>query len=150
MQIKVTQTKDTLTPSLKRKIASLANPQPVLAAMGSVVVSITMRAFTDASLRPASWAPLAPKTLKRRRAEGRGLNALLRTGTLARSPRVSSVTSTTVIVGSDRPYALPQQMGTRRGVPARPFFPFDSSGRPTPKARDTMLMAADRALALRS
>lgn len=150
MQIKVTKVRDTMTPSLRAKLALLRDPKPALAAMGEVVVSVTMRAFTDASLRPSQWAPLAASTIKRRRADGRGTSPLLRTGLLSRSARVSSLSKSTVVVSSDRPYAPHQQYGTRRGVPARPFFPFDSSGRPTARVRSLMMTAADRALGLRS
>ena len=150
MKITVTKVRDSLTPSVRRRLNRLRDPKPALAAMGEVVVSVTMRAFTDASLRSSTWARLAPSTIKRRRQDGRGTMPLLRTGLLSRSARVSSLTKSSVVVGSDRPYAPHQQFGTRRGVPARPFFPFDKSGRPTPRVRLLMMFAADRALGLRS
>jgi len=149
MQIKVIQVRDSLTPSVRRRMNRLRNPQPALKAMGEVVVSMAMRAFTDASLRPSAWAPLAPRTIQRRKQDGRGTAPLLRTGLLSRSPRVASLSSHSVVVGSDRPYAAFQQLGTGR-IPARPFFPFDKSGRPTGRARTLMMFAADRALGLRS
>ena len=128
------------------QLAALKNPQPVLRAAGLVVVSVAQRAFTEASLRPSSWAPLADSTLKQRRSQGRGSAALLKTGLLSRSPRIGSVTSTVEVV-SDRPYAAYQQLGTKK-APARPFFPFDSSGRPTSRVKALIRVAAIRALGL--
>ena len=148
MQIKVNQVRDSLTPSVRRRLNRLRDPKPALAAMGAVVVSLAIRAFTDASLRPMAWAPLAPRTLQGRLRDNRGSAPLQRTGLLARSPRVTTLTSHSVIVGSDRAYAGYQQLGTRR-IPARPYFPFDRSGRPTPRARTLMMFAADRAIGLR-
>lgn len=148
MKIELIKVRDTLTPDVKRRIKALNDPTKALKAMGSVIVSITQRAFTTASLRPASWAPLSAKTIARRLKDGRGTSPLLRTGTLARSPRITSLSRKSVSVGSDRAYAAHQQFGTRRGVPARPFFPFDTTGRPTRKSRDLMLVAANRSLGL--
>ncbi|WP_397383430.1 phage virion morphogenesis protein [Prosthecobacter sp.] len=148
MQIQVIKVRDSLTPSVRRRLNRWRDPKPVLAAMGAVVVSLAMRAFTDASLRPSSWAPLSPRTIRGRLKDNRGTAPLQRTGLLARSPRVTTLTSHSVIVGSDRAYAGYQQLGTSR-IPARPFFPFDRSGRPTPRARALMMFAADRAIGLR-
>lgn len=148
MQIKIQQTRDTMTPDLRKQIAAMQDPSRALKAMGTVIVSLAQRAFTDAGLRPAAWAPLSPATLKQRRAQNRGSKPLLRTGLLARSPRVAQVTRKSVTVAADRPYAMFQQLGTQH-IPARPFFPFDKSGRPTPRARTLMMSAATRALGLK-
>ncbi len=143
MKINITQTGalDAAT-----KLAVLKKPERVLRAIGLVVVSASQRAFTDASLRPSAWAPLAPSTIKQRRAEGRGTAPLLKTGLLSRSPRIGSVSPSVEIV-SDRPYAAYQQLGTKR-MPARPFFPFDAQGRPTARIRKLIQAAAVRAVGI--
>lgn len=127
-------------------MAALKRPEPVLRAVGLVVVSVAQRSFTEASLRPSAWAPLAPSTLKQRKAQGRGSSPLLKTGLLSRSPRIGSVSSTVEVV-SDRPYAAYHQLGTKK-APARPFFPFTKSGKPTAKVQALIRVAAVRALNL--
>lgn len=128
-------------------LAAMKRPEPVLRAAGLVVVSVSQRAFTESSLRPSTWAPLASSTLKQRRSQGRGSAPLLKTGLLSRSPRIGEVSSSSVSVVSDRSYAAYQQLGTKR-TPARPFFPFDSAGRPTPRVKILIRAAAIRALGL--
>ncbi len=147
MQITV-QKKDLMTPDLKKRLAAVSDPKPALRAMGEVIVSQTFRAFTDAGLRPTSWAPLAAGTLKQRRRKGRGTSPLMASGLLSRSAKVGQVTDSSVKVQSDRKYAGFQQLGTRH-IPARPFFPFHRDGRPTARAARLMLAAADAALGLR-
>lgn len=149
MRIIITKTKDTMTPDLRRRLRKLQDPKPALKAMGTVIVSLAIRAFTDPSLRPSAWAPLSQRTLQQRQRDKRGSKPLLRTGLLGRSPRVTRVTKSSVHTGSDRKYAGFQQFGTSNGVPARPFFPFDEQGRPTAKARTLMLSAADKTLGLK-
>lgn len=131
---------------LATKKAALQRPQKALQAGALAIVSISQRAFSDASLRPSPWRPLASSTLKRRKAEGRGSAVLMKTGELSRSPRIGQITSTVDVV-SDRQYAAYHQLGTKR-MPARPFFPFKSDGRPTAKAKDLVKTAVVRALSL--
>ena len=147
MKIKAIKTRDLLTPSLKKKLAAVSSPKKALEAMGLVVVSMTQRAFTNPGLRPKTWAALKQATIDRKKKLGQSSKPLIAEGTLARSPRVVAVTDKNVTIGSDRPYAGYQQLGTK-GLPARPFFPFDEKGRPTATARRRMLSAADRALKL--
>lgn len=147
MRIIIKKTKDTLTPDLRRRLRKLQDPKPSLKAMGTVIVSLAMRAFTDASLRPSAWAPLSQRTLQRRKADGRGSKPLMRTGVLSRSPRITRLTKSSVHTGSDRRYAVHHQFGTST-IPARPFFPFDEHGRPTAKARTLMMSAARKTLGL--
>jgi phage gpG-like protein len=151
MKIVVTKVQDLITPSIARNLRALQNPTPALKALGTVLVSMTTRAFNDPGLRPSAWAPLSPKTLKRRKATGRGSAPLKLTGTLARSPRITGLTGRTVTIGSDRPYAAHHQLGSRDGKrpPARPFFPFTKDGRPTPRARSSALAVLKRVLAIR-
>lgn len=144
MRILVTQTGAFNTAA---KIAALKDSERVLQSLGLVVVSVAQRAFTDASLRPSGWAPLAPATLKQRKAQGRGSSPLLKTGLLSRSPRIGAMTAKGGEVVSDRPYAAYQQLGTRT-APARPFFPFTSDGKPTPRVQALGRTAILRVLSL--
>lgn len=127
-------------------LAALNRHEPVMRAVGLVVVSVAQRSFTEPSLRPSSWAPLAPSTLKQRKAQGRGSSPLMKTGLLSRSPRIGSISSTVEVV-SDRPYAAYQQLGTKF-APARPFFPFTKSGKPTAKVSALIKAAAVKSLGL--
>lgn len=147
MKINAIKTRDTLTPSLRRQLAAVSSPRKALEAIGLVVVSMAQRALTNPSLRPATWAALKQATLARKKRLGQSSKPLIAEGALARSPRIVAVTDKNVTVGSDRPYAGYQQLGTAR-VPARPFFPFDENGKPTATARRRMLGAARRALKL--
>lgn len=159
MQARVIITRDTLTPDLRALARKLADKRPLLEAMGLALVSVTQRAFNDESLRPSAWAP-------KKTANGKPL--LKRSGMLWRSPRIVALEAAAVTVGTDRPYAAAHQFGSRPhtirprakralfwpgaahpvgavhhpGLPARPFFPFDSSGRMTPTAQQRVRNAA--------
>jgi len=151
---------DTITPSLARIIAACKNTRSVLEAMGAALVSVTVRAFRDEW--PASWPPTK-----------RGVAPLYRSGALRHSIRVISLTDRSVTVGTDRPYAVFHQFGVKPhpirpktkgalywpgaahpvrrvnhpGLPARPFFPFDASGRMTDVGRRIIEAAARAELA---
>jgi len=150
---------DTITPDLRRRYAAAADKRPIHEAMGIAVVSLTKRAFTDPGLRPSPW----PAKLNGSAA------TLRDTGTLAKSPRLLSASQSGALVGSDRRYAAIHQLGGQTPariirptagkkalkipgigfrksvkhpgskIPARPYFPFDSAGRPTVRA--TQLIA---------
>jgi phage gpG-like protein len=143
---------DTLTPALKRHLATISNAQPVLEAMGLAVVSLASRALTQPALRPQNWSPLKPATIKAKNRDGYGSKPLIRSGTLSQSPRVISATRRTVTVGSDRrvgahSLAAIHQLGTRDGrIPARPFFPFSRDGQPTQRALKSVNSAARAAI----
>jgi len=137
-----TQTKirDGISPALERAIRASRNSRAVLEAMGTAMVSLTVRAFRQPALRPGSadW----------------GKSRLYKSGALKHSIRITSLTDSSVSVGSDRPYAIYHQFGTRPyrirsrsaaalfwkgaahpvrsvnhpGLPARPFFPVDANG----------------------
>lgn len=150
--------RNTLTPSLRQAARGIRDRRPILEAMGLQLVSITVRAFRDASLRASTWPPKrdgSPATLYKR-------------GALRQSIRITSVDNRAVNVGSDRPYAAIHQLGgTTRAhvieasrakflafksggamifrkrvnhpgskIPPRPFFPFLPNGQPTQLARD--------------
>ncbi len=140
--VKVTYTivSDTVTPDLKARLARVSNPEPALRWMGLVLANSAKQAFRDPSKRPAPWAPLKQTTVERKKKKGYGSKELIASGALARSPRVIAASRTEVTVGSDRaagPWSLAaiHQLGApRRGIPARPFFPF-LNGQTTPEAR---------------
>lgn len=159
MSFKITT--DTITPALARLIKESSNPKRVMEAMGTSLVSVTKRAFNDASLRATPWA-----TVKTGRAP------LKKSGTLWQSIRIAELTSNSVSVVTDRPYAVYHQFGTKPyviypkatkalfwpgakhpvtkvnhpGLPARPFFPFDAGGRMIPLARRQVELAGQKAL----
>ena len=121
----------------------------VAEAMGLAIVSLTIRAFNDPSVRAAPWAPLAPATLAEKIRAGKSTAILKRSTLLFRSWRVIEATGDFVRIGSDRFYAAFQQFGTGRGVPARPMLPL--LGGPTdpqlaPFALTRMVSAAKAAL----
>lgn len=151
-------TRNTISPSLARLARGIADKRPILEAMGRQLLSITVRAFRDASLRAATWPPKrdgSPATLYKR-------------GHLKQSITITSVSNDSVHVGSDTPYAAIHQLGgTTRAhvieasrkkflafkmggaqiyakrvnhpgskIPARPFFPFTPDGRATALARE--------------
>lgn len=154
MKLTFRATHNTIAPDLRAKIARAKNPAKALEAMGLTVVSHAQRAFTIETLRPAAWPALKSATVAAKRRAGYGTKPLRSTGALAQSPRVVSVNSKTVTVGSDRragshSLAAIHQLGTKDGtIPARPFFPFDKSGQPTPRAAKAITSAAKAALKL--
>ena len=96
-----------------------------LRAIGQAVASRATMAFRTASLRPSPWSPRKPS----KKDDGHPL--LIRTGALRQSIRWRTNGTDTVVVGTDRKYAIYHQRGTKR-MPARPFFPFDAQGRLVP------------------
>lgn len=154
MQVTLNRTSNTLTPQLRTLYKSVSDKAGLHAAIGLGLVSISKRAFNDATLRPAVWVN-----------KKNGQPSRLRdTGTLAKSIRMTSATSRGVTIGSDRKYAAIHQLGGKTAahvirpkngkalfwpgaahpvafvnhpgskIPARPFLPFDKNGRPTPAA----------------
>lgn len=145
---------NSLSPDLRARLAKAKAPKAALEAIGLTVVSLAQRAFTQSALRPQPWAPLKAATIKAKQRAGYGSKPLRGSGALAQSPRITAVTSKTVSVGSDRrvgPHSLAaiHQLGSQDGtIPARPFFPFDKAGKPTPRASKNIVSAARRALDL--
>jgi len=45
---------DSISPEIRRQAAALANPRPVMQAVGVALVQLTKRSFKDAALRPSS------------------------------------------------------------------------------------------------
>jgi phage gpG-like protein len=150
--MKIILSHDGITPDLQRKLKAASDRKSIHQAMGLVVVSLAKRAFNDSALRPTTWPSKAngqPATLRK-------------SGTLAKSPRVVSATQNGAVVGTDRRYGAIHQLGGKTpahiirpktkkalktpygvfkkvkhpgsNIPARPYFPFFSNGRPTPQA----------------
>ena len=152
MQITVSIS-DRISDSLA-KCLSAAQSRDMAEAIGLQVVSMGQRAFNDPGLRPSAWAPL----------KSGGAATLKISGALWHSLRIVSVSSNSVTVGSDRPYAAIHQLGGTtkphkilpvgkralhwpgaahpvRGVnhpgskiPPRPYFPVTESGQLTSDA----------------
>lgn len=123
--------KDGLTPLLKLKPDQR---REALGAAGMAVLALAQRAFHEAALRPIAWVPRKdnlPHLLMIKEGNGGGL-----VGSLA----VSQLTSSSVHVGTDKPYgAIHQYGGPIKGkkpkkkkqvqkvvgqMPARPYLPF--------------------------
>lgn len=128
MQATLKLTKDTLTRDLLKKLKAAADPKPALEAAGLVIVQRAVRAFDEPGVRPAPWQALAASTLASKAKAGKSNAILKRDGVLWRSIRITGLTKSSVTVGTDRFYAQFHQLGTKR-MPARPFFPFDQSGK---------------------
>jgi phage gpG-like protein len=151
------QWRDEISPGLRSKIAAVGSTgrRQILHAMGTELVSITVRAFRDVSLRAASWP-----------AKVNGAVATLyKSGALKHSIRITEATDSFVSAGSDRPYAAIHQVGgttrphkitaKRAGalfwtgaahpvksvnhpgsrIPPRPFLPVTPTGQLTPSAK---------------
>ncbi|BET67201.1 hypothetical protein ASA1KI_21190 [Opitutales bacterium ASA1] len=101
---------DTISPQLAAMARRVANPTPIVEAMGQELANITQRSFREPGMRAAPWVPLRPSTLA---AKG-GAGGILRgpSAVLARSWRVQA-TATKATVSTDRPYAAHHQFGTR-------------------------------------
>lgn len=152
MSFEVKIIRNTISPELARLIRACKNPKSVLGAMGLAGVSLTKRAFNDASLRPLPWPPLKNASPKGKRAKSTGRFVktgahapLKKSGALWQSPRITEIGTNFVKFGTDRPYAKYHQFGTKH-IPARPFFPFDASGKMTPTALQKVEAAARKAL----
>jgi phage gpG-like protein len=142
MSISIRITQDSITPKLRKLARTPAIRRQVLEAMGTQLVSLTKRAFNDASLRAAAWSahkkPQCNQLLKK-------------SGALFQSIRIARMTDDAVTVASDRRYAAVHQLGSARakgrggGIPARPFFPF-TGGQMTQIAQGRVQATARRKL----
>ena len=97
--------------------------------------------FNDAGAeyRPKPWAAKKDGTPSK----------LYKSGDLSRSFHLT-VSSTAAIVANSKIYAATHQFGRTEGrgapIPARPFFPVDSSGKLTPAAEEKVGAAGMRAI----
>lgn len=128
--------RDTISPTLRRAAAGIADKRPILEAMGLQLVSLTKRAFNEPGLRPAAWPAKwdgSPATLRKNQV-------------LSHSIRIAALSNSSVTVATDRIYAAIHQRGgvirpknakalrfvlggqvifaKSVTMPARPFFPF--------------------------
>lgn len=136
--MKLWQLNDGISPDLVRKANTVGDKRRHLQAMGDAVKSLSKRAFTDSSLRATSWPA---------RKDDKPHLLLQKSTSLRKSIRVISVSSTKVVIGSDRKYAAIHQLGGKAGrgkkskIPARPYLPF-KNGRITARGN----VAVTRAL----
>lgn len=145
MKVHIRLRRDTITPDLRRALHASQNPGPALRAGAQVVVEHAKRAFRESDLRAASWKALSDRTRAEKRRARKSNAILIRDGHLIRTPRILTSESRRVIVGSNLFYARFHQLGTKRGIPARPFWPFDSTGRMTaPSSRVVRAIIARR------
>lgn len=104
----------------------LANLEPGLRVPAEIIKREIDQAFLGSRAPDGvAWAPLAPATLARKRAQGFSIKPLIRRG--ARGLRGQIVSRATqrgirVGIGPLTPYGVFHQYGTVR-IPARPFLP---------------------------
>jgi phage gpG-like protein len=160
MSLSAKITRDDVSPAFAKLDVALHRLGPILEAVGLEIVSITQRAFSDASLRVAPWAP---------KRDGSAAT-LIQSGTLRQSIRITNIGDTTVTVGSDRVYAAIQQLGgvieakagrklrftiggvtyfaQRVKIPERPFFPIDKAGNLSSLAQQKVAAVLNKALSV--
>lgn len=148
--------KDDISPTLRRAYAKVKPPTPVLRAMGTTFMSITMGTFNSvgANYRPIPWKP---------KIDGSPSN-LQKSTTMAKAFQLQ-VTATLATVSNSAVYSRIHQFGgvikpksgpvlkfkvgdrwvSKKQVtmPARPFFPV-LNGVITPKAAEKVVAAASR------
>lgn len=159
MSLEARITRDEVSPALAKIGGALRSLGPLLEEVGLKMVSIAQLSFEDASLRVSPWAPKrdgSPATL-------------IQSGLLRASIRVTSISGTTVTVGSDRIYAAIQQLGgtivpknqpflkfkipgfgwvqmKKVTLPPRPFFPIEPSGQLSSLAQTKIADALTKAI----
>lgn len=164
--IGLTVSRDDISPALARMVGTAKNPLPVFRAMGTTFKSITEGNFNSvgAAYRPIAWKPKV----------GGGISNLQsRNPVLSKSFHLE-VTNEHAKLSNPMPYAAIHQFGGKTAahrivpkrkkalafggkvygavnhpgskIPARPFFPVDSSGRLIPKAEDLIRRAGERVM----
>lgn len=132
--------RDMLSPSLL-KAASPDTLRRALEAGATVLARDARLSWKEPARRPGPWAPLAPSTIKRK-----GHDKLLYdTGRLRDSITLGEVTPSSAAVGTDAPYSLYHQLGTK-SMAARPFIPAGSDGQLTAQAEAEIAAAMAAAL----
>ena len=138
--MKLIKLQDTLSPDLVKKAKACGDPERLLRAMGTAVVALGQRAFTEAALRPSTWAARAKEPKKAH-------PLLWDTGDLHDSIRLGAITRKSVNIVAHVPYAAAHQLGYEpNNLPARPFLPFDKQGSLTPKGATQVERALRAAL----
>lgn len=124
------QIHNSISPNLARLIVKVKDRRPVLEAMGQQLVTITKKAFNDASLRASAWPGRASdarhigynakgQRINKNTGKVEGKPLLKKTGALWQSIRITAVAPESVTVGSDRPYAAIHQFGGPIHMPDR-------------------------------
>ncbi len=106
---------DEITPAL-HALADDKLKQRIVQGMATVVESLAVRAFDEPSLRPTSWPA---------RKKSKAANPLLiKSGNLRQSIHTQLLGGGAAKVGTPVAYGAAHQLGSsKRGLPARPFFP---------------------------
>lgn len=146
MQPKIRIVRDTLTPQLQAAARRLSGGgrREVLRAMGEALVGWTKDAFKRPARRPEEWPPLKGR-LRRdgTRGSARDGTPLLKSRMLMTNIHVARLSGSEVTVAPAQDYGVHHQFGApQANIPARPFFPFDSSGRMMPEAQRHIRSAA--------
>lgn len=129
-----------ISPKLAKLAAAARRPEPVLRAMGTTFMSITLGNFNDAGAeyRPKPWAAKKDGTPSK----------LQKSGTLSRSFHLTA-NNDSATVSNPTIYAATHQFGRTEGrgapIPARPFFPVEN-GKLTPAAEEKIGAAGQRAI----
>jgi phage gpG-like protein len=134
--------KDMVTPGL-RKMIDPGNRKKVLRAGSVVLARAATLSFKDPGGRETAWAPLAESTVKNKSKNKD--KVLVLSGLLKDSFSIGEVTDQRATVGTDRPYAVFHQTGTKN-MPRRPIIPADESGNLTERARREIGAAMDAAI----
>jgi phage virion morphogenesis protein len=102
---------------LQRKVSDLT---PVMKNIGEyMLLSTDTRFRTETDPYGNGWQPNSPRTIARKRAEGRLIRVLQSTGRL-RSSISYKADRTSVVIGTNVSYAAKHQLG--QGVPKREFL----------------------------
>jgi hypothetical protein len=128
--------------------------KPVHEAMAKAYLKLVQGTFGPSGLnRESEWPALSPRYKKRLEREknpfgGRFLvPTLYRSGALFRHIGMSANSDSGTVFSRGLPYSAIHQWGNpSRNLPRRPFFPFDSSGNPTPQAVQVVTDAAMKAV----
>lgn len=145
-EINVSIKYDTLTPLLSQlKKQSPDISKKVLHKMGNALKNWTVESFGNPSLRQTKWSN------RRKYYKGRGYvvepSNLTDVGNLKKSIKMENPSSKKVEVTSNIIYAAAHQFGIpRKGLPARPFFPFNANGKIFKPAEEEIFKAGQTTL----
>jgi len=119
-------------PSLANRVIDRSARDAILRRLGAKFKFLTIQNFGNSGTdRPSPWKTLTKRYSKR---VGRTNATLDLTGELMRSIRVSQPNGESITVYTDDKKSESHQFGsTNQNIPARPFFPIDGNGNPTPR-----------------
>lgn len=135
--VKVSVTRDTLTPAMRSAEAQARNLKPLMAEVSGILLDAVEENFEQEGRPP--WAPLSPATLKKR---GAGAKILQDSGQLAGSLE-PGYDDASAWVGTNDVKATTHHFGARKGqygesargtplpfgdIPARPFMELKEDG----------------------